>query len=479
MKILIIGLILLLSAGCSDPVDKTPEVEKDAGVIDDMGTKKPDMNTVVDMKMSPDTGSDASTNSDSGLPEPKEPISNDVDILWVIDNSGSMCQEQERLAQNFEIFIDELVKSGEVNFHIGVTTTHMPEKDYPQEPLAKAGHLQSTPQPIPGFDRTCVNSVDENGAIVDGQYDPVRKSIEAAVKCMRTPDASLTAFTNEELRCAVDIQPDNCEIVGKCGGAGRRCQMSDLFPPSDSYRTIPKVLKASDYTSNNTLDVAQLKADFACMSMVGTRGHGIEKGLSAAVAATDISLTGGPLDQTDAPGYSAASANHGFIRKDARFALVFLTDENDCSHDGTLIEETSCGDDICEYVNREEDADTSPLIKLETLRSDLLRNLSVSKNRTVRDGEIFVASLNGTPDRYDGPAKTQCMPGEPSDITPTCANALGIANSGDRYIRFLQTFPEGQYFPNYDNPTQGWLCRSDFSPALTLIGELLEAPNAD
>jgi hypothetical protein len=45
-----------------------------------------------------------------------------VDVLWVIDNSGSMASRQENLAKNFQSFID-LFSKGAVDFRIAVTTT--------------------------------------------------------------------------------------------------------------------------------------------------------------------------------------------------------------------------------------------------------------------------------------------------------------------------------------------------------------------
>ena len=36
-----------------------------------------------------------------------------IDILWVIDNSTSMCNNQKKLAQNFDLFIDKFVNQGQ------------------------------------------------------------------------------------------------------------------------------------------------------------------------------------------------------------------------------------------------------------------------------------------------------------------------------------------------------------------------------
>ncbi len=45
-----------------------------------------------------------------------------VDILWIIDNSGSMAAEQEKVADRFNQFFNQLIIS-QVDYHIGVITT--------------------------------------------------------------------------------------------------------------------------------------------------------------------------------------------------------------------------------------------------------------------------------------------------------------------------------------------------------------------
>ncbi len=46
----------------------------------------------------------------------------EVDILWMIDNSGSMAAEQEKVAGRFNQFFNQLIISG-VDYHIGVITS--------------------------------------------------------------------------------------------------------------------------------------------------------------------------------------------------------------------------------------------------------------------------------------------------------------------------------------------------------------------
>jgi hypothetical protein len=45
-----------------------------------------------------------------------------VDILWVVDNSGSMADDQANLASNFETFISGFI-TREVDFKMAITTT--------------------------------------------------------------------------------------------------------------------------------------------------------------------------------------------------------------------------------------------------------------------------------------------------------------------------------------------------------------------
>lgn len=51
-----------------------------------------------------------------------------VDILWVVDSSGSMAPKQARLAANFQLFMNQLVNAQPpIDFHIAVITTDTDE----------------------------------------------------------------------------------------------------------------------------------------------------------------------------------------------------------------------------------------------------------------------------------------------------------------------------------------------------------------
>jgi hypothetical protein len=156
-----------------------------------------------------------------------------VDVLFVIDNSGSMSEEQQGLAQNFAAFMSAAQDAG-VDYHIGVTTTGLaPEWD--------------APKPCPG---------------------------------------------------------------GVFGGEGGR-----LFPADGSA---PRVI---------TPATPNAAAVFAHNVSVGVC-HRTEQGLEAAYRALSAPL----VTTVDVPGTPEPNdGNAGFLRAQARLALVFVSDEEDLS----------------------------------------------------------------------------------------------------------------------------------------------------
>jgi hypothetical protein len=395
-----------------------------------------------------------------------------IDLLWVIDNSGSLCQEQRALRDHFSRFATQLANDG-VDFNIAVTTTQM--DDYPLEPLAQPGHIQSEPQPLPNPLPICHGDEGDPDDPTDG-YQPIRDSIATAVGCTKDPSAwqHLLDVTDDELDCLFEDQ--NC---------GHR---EDFFPTKDAdgnspYREIPKVIRSTEYDAVNKVDIERLSKDFACMGMVGTSGQAIEKGLGAAVAAVSPELTGGAVENpadTSAP-------NHGLLREDAKFGLVFLTDENDCTHDGTLDMRTGCGSDICAIANHPDFPD-SPLLDPSELSEEFVTNLSASKGRQVSLDEISIASIHGRWKRYgatpnypegDAPMNLEddcdeLIPDSLVEKTSCDAPLTGTAYSGDRYEAFARNFPR-TYPPVPENPDEhmpGLICQPERIPeTLEQIGQ--------
>jgi hypothetical protein len=414
-----------------------------------------------------------------------------VDILWVIDNSGTMCEEQSALRTNFKEFISQITDRN-IDFHLGVTTTQM--DPYVLEPVAQAGHLQSTPQPLPSPIPSCHGDKGDEDDPNDpmDNYQPIREAIDLAVECTKDPAKweSLTQVTDDYIecqmvpglaRCSCNDDPDDNDV----------CSRNNLFPTYDDgspYRDIDKVLKFSDYLdpTSGQLDDAQrakLEADFACMSFVGTSGNSVEKGLAAVELATSPEMTGGTVENpTD-----ESAPNFGFLRDSAKFSVIFVTDETDCSHDGTLDEGTSCGDDVCAFANHPDLEGESPLIPSEKFATDVIQNLTDSKGYDVANESIIAASIHGNWRRYgamadypsgEPPATNTCtdLPSESIAERPSCDTEFGSAYSGDRYERFLRQF-ENVFPKKPDDPNQrmkGLICSpQEIATTLEQIGETI------
>src|SRR5689334_157258 len=70
-------------------------------------------------------------------------LNRDVDILFVIDNSGSMAEEQATLARNFEQFIEVLERTDvNANYRIAITTTDNANVSYCGENGPESGRFQ-------------------------------------------------------------------------------------------------------------------------------------------------------------------------------------------------------------------------------------------------------------------------------------------------------------------------------------------------
>src|SRR5690606_34989448 len=92
-----------------------------------------------------------------------------VDVLWVIDTSCSMSQEQVQLASNFADFMAWFLESG-LDYHIGVITTNMdPSATHMGgrlQPGNVAGDLlyidSETPDPVAVFETMAVLGTDSH-----------------------------------------------------------------------------------------------------------------------------------------------------------------------------------------------------------------------------------------------------------------------------------------------------------------------------
>jgi metal-sulfur cluster biosynthetic enzyme len=200
-------------------------------------------------------------------------LKKDVDILFLIDNSPSMSPKQAALAQNIPKFIQTIEGTG-ANYHVGIATSNVGSTIAP-------GALWGSSN-IAGCDTYSGD-------------DGLLQNVSCDTRTSVTPQAKGACST---------LCPDN------------------KFVPTDGKRFISKVEGVTnvpvamefDPMTNKMVDKGPEKA-FKCMALVGDDGCGIEGQLEGAKRALD--------------GHRAE--NSGFLRSNSVLAVIFITDEDDCS----------------------------------------------------------------------------------------------------------------------------------------------------
>ncbi|MCR9165641.1 MAG: hypothetical protein ACE37F_00520 [Nannocystaceae bacterium] len=202
-----------------------------------------------------------------------------ADFLFVIDNSGSMEDEQQRLVDSFPGFIATIQQT-------------LDAQDY------QVMVVDTDAAPSFGTSLTCING-----------------------ECSCEPEPQCCVSLCNEGAFGMPPPPT-------CGG-----QSCDGFePPPEGCPTTLGAGKAEDplfedcgFATNDrfmTSSEPDLAAAFECAALVGAGGDGNERPMDAMAEAV------GPLNQ-------AGQCNAGFVRDDAILVVTFITDESEGGSEGT------------------------------------------------------------------------------------------------------------------------------------------------
>ena len=361
------------------------------------------------------------------------PVSADVDILFVIDNSSSTEDKQTIFAQNFPNFINALFAfpTGVPNVHIGVVTT----------------------------------SVDIGTTTIDGM-----SAANAGCPSPNTAGDGLLQNTAATTGCNVPT-----------GGARF---ISDIANPAGGARI----------TNYGTSSATNLASTFSCIAQVGAHGCGFEQPLEAMKRALNGSRT----------------ENDGFLRPGAALAIIILTDEDDASIANPAIFALPSASNggvtdfraqpMYAYTCKDANGNVTPILGTGT--GQTLSNCTVTTGTgsylkdpsgyyafltSIKDpSQIVVALIAGDP-QYNNPndgnatykalADNSVVTGSLTEGTNTQALALepscsatingnpAIGRPSIRLNDFLANFGDHGLFQT--------VCQSDYSSALTAIGNLL------
>lgn len=217
------------------------------------------------------------------------PAKTKLDFLFIVDDSGSMCQEQERLAENFTLFseflFDEL--QGAADYRIAVVNTDLGNLDVPTQKGHKPGEFLYLP--------------------------------------------AMGAQSCQEIEAYIPNTSD-CENLGTVSPIISSVQL-DSIPDTE---LTPGVSRTEGLK-------AELERQFRCRATLGTKGGSVEKGLEA--MRLSLSCRGPNKELFSAccvnPGTEDAYYNPAcrpptgqepqFLRPDATLVVLIISDEDDCS----------------------------------------------------------------------------------------------------------------------------------------------------
>ncbi|MBW2733996.1 MAG: VWA domain-containing protein [Deltaproteobacteria bacterium] len=315
----------------------------------------------------------------------------DVDVLFVIDNSRSMAQEQANLRQNFGKLIDALKTEkldGRIpNVHIGVVTTDLGVGDF--------------------------------GAALAG-----------------------------------------CETKGGDSGKLQSTGTGGCLVPNDAWISyVDGVTNLKGCTNDDPIEC--VKESFRCIADLGTEGCGFEMQLEAARRALDPEL----------------AMNPGFLRKDAFLAVIFITDEDDCSAvDLSIFDPRQDGlqDPLgpltsfrcfefgiqCDINDRSAPGPRNNCVPAYDRLHRIDDYVSFFRKLKDADDSVIMAAIAGP----KGPVAVG-QDGLTPVLMPSCDGAHGSAVPSLRIAKMVEAF----------DGTIHQICTEDFGPALEEIGKKIVA----
>jgi hypothetical protein len=381
-----------------------------------------------------------------------------ADILFVVDDSGSMSSKQARLAQNFSAFIDQLAATqaqrkaaalDPLEFHIAVTTSSVFEGN-----VAPATNCTGNPL-------TC----NVSQPVFGDQLPPG------------------VAFTPFSYACA-PLGSQCAELVSTYHGFGGNCSpgvgaAGKAYPAGDfvAAGSNPKVLHftkdldwanfGSDPKLNALVD--QFKANIA----VGTCGSGMEQHLEAGRLALQKALRQNGLTQV----VDASEWPH----PGAKLVVVWVGDEDDCSNPNDPAKglfftgSQNPGSDVC-TTDEGLAPDQRKMFPVDvaeaTAQGKGLQSYADYFTSLGRPfGAAFIYSANPTTCAPDGKGNITCTPGTCSCINSTDASCGGFA-AGTRFKRLSSALIGAGV-----TTLEASVCDADFATTLQGIADLVKPPN--
>ncbi|PKN26363.1 MAG: hypothetical protein CVU65_05910 [Deltaproteobacteria bacterium HGW-Deltaproteobacteria-22] len=290
MQIIVISMFLFIAVGCDDDANNNAANNQNSEICDN--NLDDDGDSEVDCDDADCVNDDAcAVNNVNNNVNNQTIVTRKVDIVFVVDTSLSMAAHQVVLQNHIPDLVQVLgdVSGGLPDLHVGVITPDLGSAPYNipgcETPGGDFGRF------LKGTDNACANPVGQ-GFVVD--VEPAGCMIEKSI------------IEGEPTTCTThDCSQANCEVAAFTDLEGIASEPAGLILGIDE-NGCPRCRNYAEQTLETTL---------TCLMDQGTNGCGFEQPLEA----LKLAITGG------------VEENLFFLRADAYLAIVFVTDEDDCS----------------------------------------------------------------------------------------------------------------------------------------------------
>ena len=340
-----------------------------------------------------------------------------VDVLFVIDNTPSMDPFQTELQAKLPALIDEFERLN-VDFHLGVVRV---TDDVNQE-----------------CQRFCQANADDPECIA---WQQVRGS---------------------NFRACPPVEGRMQRAPGRLqGGLDAGC--SRQIPGTEHCtEEVGPVLRYRDYldAQTNLLDSQRLQLDFRCIAAVGTCGRSEERGLNWMLSALRPDRLAGP--------------NEGFMRDDALLVVIFVANEDDCSHEYTPeLFVRFQGGEFCHLADRYDELKPVSAFRLGLIEAKARFSTDPDVLREA-ESRVLVLGIIGwkeegmeirQPRNLQEPLPIVCSDVRPG---PDGQPIRILSEPATRYFRLIESLT-----PPGSPPRWASICSEDYTPVLNTLGRLI------
>ncbi|MFC1654786.1 hypothetical protein ACFL2F_03175 [Myxococcota bacterium] len=201
-------------------------------------------------------------------------VSSSIDVVFVVDNSGSMAGEQDQLGRSFQAFANVLEQKFGDTFHVAVVTVGM--------------ESQACPPCDATITKSCINETQENGRFQDRKGHITWTAGTPVFDFVQ--DSTCRVVTNSNADCFYDVAQERGIALVGVNGCGYERGLAPLKAALKSLQgsynagfirddaTLAVIVISDENDCGEVGDVYELTADGGNICYFAAKGEGPEPG---------------------------------------------------------------------------------------------------------------------------------------------------------------------------------------------------------